>query len=147
MKPCREQLVAASINSDADIGDTGAADARWLDVLNTDAETGNDPVLEWSIHEIPAGARGVRFLNALVSGANFATADQTSFIVFSSDTFANYPAGFVETAIDGLTDQSVVIVPAGARYLFIQFPQGTVDSFDAPSWIEWIMAPNTLFGG
>jgi hypothetical protein len=144
VKPCREQQVAAAINSDETVGDTGPADARWLDVLNADSTT---DTVEWSIHEIPTGARGVRFLNALVSGANFETANKANFIAFSADTFASYPAGLVELAIDDLTDQAVVIVPTGARYLFIQFPSGTVASFDEPSWIEWIMAPATLFGG
>lgn len=143
--PWAEQAVAASINSDATVGDVGAADARWLDMLSNDAGTDDHP--EWSIHEIPAGARGVRFLNALVGGANVATASLADFIVFSADSFDNYPTGIVETAINGFTDQSVIMVPPGARYLFVEFPGGTIASLDEPTWIEWIFSPNSLFGG
>lgn len=143
--PWASQSVAASINSDANLGDQGPADARWLDMLAVDA-TGDDDD-EWSIHPIPEGARGVRFLNALASGANVETADTATLIVFSADMFASYPTGIVETAIDGLTDQAVVMVPAGARFLFVQFPAGTIAGFDEPSWLEWVMSPNSLFGG
>lgn len=144
--PCQKQTVAAAINSEANVGDTGPADARWLDMLSAD-QTTEDPAAEWSIHPIPEGARGVRFLNALASEANVKTADVATFIVFSACTFDKYPSGLVETAINGFTDQSVIIVPPGARYLFIAFPSGTIGNFDVPAWIEWIMAPNTLFGG
>jgi hypothetical protein len=144
--PCRKQMVAAAINSEANVGDTGPADARWLDMLSAD-ETTEDPAAEWSIHPIPEGARGVRFLNALASEANVQTADVATFIIFSACTFNKYPSGLVETAINGFTDQSVIIVPPGARYLFVAFPVGTIGDFDVPAWIEWIMAPNTLFGG
>lgn len=144
VKPCKRQQVAAAINSDDTVGDTGPADARWLDVLAVDDSSDTD---ETSVHEIPAGARGVRFLNALASGANVKTADAATFIVFSAQPYSAYPAGIVETAIDGLTDQSVILVPAGARYMFVKFASGTIASFDEPSWVEWVMAPNTLFGG
>ena len=144
VSPWSTQNVAAAINADATGGDYGAADARYLDVLNIDA-TGDDDT-EWSIHPIPEGARGVRFLNALVSGANFDTADKANFIAFSADTFPNYPVGLIELAINSVSDQAIVIVPALARYLFVQFPAGTIDSFDAPSWLEWVLAPNTLPG-
>jgi len=143
--PWKSQLVAAAINADSRVGDTGPADARWLDMLAVD-QTGDDDD-EWSIHPIPEGARGVRFLNALASGANVRTADTASLIVFSADTFASYPRGIVESAIDGFTDQSVVMVPAGARFMFVKFPAGTIGDFDEPAWVEWIMAPNSLFGG
>lgn len=142
--PCQKQTVAAAVNSEANVGDTGPADARWLDMLAADIDDGE---AEWSIHPIPEGARGVRFLNALSGGANVRTADVSTLIVFSACTFDKYPAGIVETAINGFTDQSVILVPPAARYLFIEFPNATISSFDEPAWIEWIMAPNTLFGG
>lgn len=142
--PASEQLLGAAINSNAGAGDVGAADARWLDVLNVDV-TGEDDS-EWSIHPIPEGARGVRFLNALASGANLSTADTATIIAFSADSFPSYPTGLVELAIDGITDQSIIIVPACARFLFVKFPAGTIAGFDVPSWIEWILAPSTLPG-
>lgn len=142
--PWSEQTLAAAINSDSSGGDYGAADARYLDVLNVDSTDDDDN--EWSIHPIPEGTRGVRFLNALVGGANYETADKANFIAFSADTFPNYPVGLIELAINGESDQSIIIVPACARFLFIQFPSGTVGSFDTPAWIEWVMAPNTLPG-
>jgi hypothetical protein len=145
VKPCREQQVAAAINSDETVGDTGPSDARWIDVLALD-ELGEFSE-EWSIHPIPNGARGVRFLNALAGGANVRTANLSTQILFSSSQWANRPTGVVETAINGFTDQSVIIVPAGAIYMFVQFPAGTFATFDTAPWVEWIMAPNTLFGG
>lgn len=145
--PCKRQLLAAAINSDANIGDQGPADARWLDALAVDQAGTEDPAVpEWSIHPVPEGARGVRFLNALAAGANVETANAAPFIVFSALQFASYPTGIVETVINGLTDQSIIIVPPGSRYLFIAFPSGTIAGFDEPAWIEWIMSPNTLPG-
>lgn len=143
--PCPKQQVAAAITSGAGHGDSGAADARWLDVLALDA-TEPESNNEWSIHPIPDGARGVRFLNALVSGANYETADKATFIVFSACSFPVYPTGLVETVINGLTDQSIILVPAGASWLFVQFPAGTFAGFDEPPFIEWILAPSTPVG-
>ncbi len=143
--PCLEQLLAAAINSDEIHGDSGPADARWLDVIHQDFDEGEgDP--EWSIHPIPEGARGMRFLNALISGDNTSVADTTLFVAWSADTFDNYPNGLVQLNINGATTTSIVIVPTVARYLFLAFPSGTIASFDVPAWIEWIMAPATLPG-
>lgn len=145
VNPCNVQQVAAAISSSGEHGDSGAADARWIDVLALDETLDDDT--EWSVHPIPDGARGVRFLNALVNDANFATADQATKILFSSTKFANLPTGVIETAIDGITDQSIILVPSGAQFMFVQFPAGTFDSFDTAPWVEWMLSPSTLFGG
>lgn len=145
--PARQQLLAATINTDAEDGDTGAADARWIDAIRVDAETGNDgSTTEWSIHPIPEGARGVRFLDTLVNGAMTSVPGLTTIIAWSADTFSNYPKGAVQFNTNGATDTSILIVPTVARFLFLAFPISTISTFDVPSFIEWIMSPNTLPG-
>lgn len=143
--PCLEQLLGAAINSDEIHGDSGAADARWLDAIHQDVDEGEGE-LEWSIHPIPEGARGMRFLNALLDEDNLSVADATTFVAWSADKFDDYPNGLVQLNINGATTTSIVIVPTVARYLFLAFPSGTIGQFDVPAWIEWIMAPATLPG-
>jgi len=143
--PCQEQLLGATINSDWIHGDSGPSDARWLDAIHQDIDEGEGDS-EWSIHPIPEGARGVRFLDALVGGAMFSVPGATEVIAWSADTFSQYPNGAVQFNTNGATDTSILIVPAGARWLFLSFQSGTIATFDVPSWIEWIMAPATLSG-
>lgn len=144
--PCSTQIVAATINSDQDDGDTGPADARWLDAIKVDATSGEGPDLEWSIHPIPDGARGLRFLDVLVNGAMTSVPGLTTIIAWSTDTFNRYPTGVVQLNTNGATDTSILIAPPLARYLFLAFPLNTISTFDIASWIEWIMAPQTLPG-
>lgn len=145
IEPCLAQTLAATINSGVDAGDTGPSDARWLDAIASDATTG-DAGKEWSIHPIPAGARGFRFLDVLVAGVMTSVPGLTVDIVWSTDTFDQYPNGFVQCNTNGATDTSILIAPPLARYLFLSFPFNTLVTFDTPSFIEWIMAPATLPG-
>jgi len=148
--PCIGQQVAASISA-CECGDTGAADARWLDAIHHDGDTGGneDPdAKEWSIHPIPPGARGVRFLDALIDGATASVPSATIDIVWSATTFDQYPKGFIQANTNGATDTSILIAPPCARFLFISFLTSTsfFSGLDVPTFIEWIMAPNTLPG-
>jgi len=145
--PCQEQLLAATANSNQGVGDTGVADARWLDAIHQDFDEGEgDP--EWSIHPIPEGARGVRILNAKIGGTIVSLQDAAEQIIFSADSFPRLPNGAVEYFIDDDTvpPTSIIIVPTVARFLFLAFNSGTIATFDSPAWIEWIMAPATLPG-
>lgn len=142
-EPCRSQLIGAAINSNQGAGDVGAADARWLDVINTDSD---DETTEFSIHPIPDGARGLRFLDTLVSGVMTSVPALTSMIAWSADNFNNFPTGCIQFNTNGATDTSILIAPPLARFLFLGFPTDTIGSFDIPSFIEWIMAPATLPG-
>jgi len=142
-QPCREQLLGAAINSSQGAGDMGPADARWLDVINADSD---DETTEFSIHPIPNGARGLRFLDTLVSGVMTSVPALTSMIAWSADTFDNFPVGCVQFNTNGATDTSILIAPPLARFLFLGFPSGTLTTFDLPSFIEWIIAPATLYG-
>lgn len=144
---CEQQLLAAAISSDGDVGDTGIADARWLDAIHTDAQTGGGefPTTVWSIHPVPEGARGVRFLDGLVDGAMFSVPGATTIIAWSADTFDNYPNGLVQLNTNGATDTSILIVPTCARYLFLAFDE-VLPNFQTTAWLEWIMAPATLPG-
>jgi hypothetical protein len=149
--PCKKQIVAASC-SVCECGDTGPADARWLDALALDATTGSpedpDTFVQWSIHPIPPGARGLRFLDALVSGVMFSVPGATSIIAWSADTFARYPDGIIQLNTNGATDTSILIAPPCARFLFLGFPGASTffEIIDEPTFIEWIIAPNTLPG-
>jgi len=149
--PCQKQIVAASCSA-AEVGDQGPADARWIDALFPDATTGSpeDPATfnQWSIHPIPQGARGVRFLDALVAGAMFSVPGATRIIAWSADTFARYPDGLIQLNTNGATDTSILIAPPCARFLFLAFPGASsfFDNLDEPTFIEWIMAPQTLPG-
>jgi hypothetical protein len=142
-EPCRSQLLGAAINSSQGAGDMGPADARWLDVINVDDD---DETTEFSIHPIPDGARGLRFLDTLVSGVMTSVPALTTMIAWSADTFDNFPNGCVQFNTNGATDTSILIAPPLARYLFLGFPSTTISTFDIPSFIEWIMAPATLPG-
>jgi hypothetical protein len=137
--PCMGQDMACAISS-SDDGDTGDADARWLDVIAQDASS-EDPTSETSIHPIPHGARAFRFLNALVGGVMTGVPELTTIIAFSAEPFDAYPRGIVELVTNGETDSSMLLVPTGAEWLFLQFPLNTISTFDQPSWIEWIMSP------
>ena len=146
--PSKEQLLAATINSNQGVGDTGVADARWLDVIAQDVDEGEgDP--EWSIHPVPEGARGVRILNAMIDDTPVELVDNASQIVFSALPFDQRPNGAIEYFINGgsiPSSTSIIIVPPCARYLFIGLNSGTITTFDSPAFIEWIMAPATLPG-
>jgi hypothetical protein len=148
---CIGQQVAASISA-CECGDTGAADARWLDVLALDATTGSSEspptFFDWSIHPIPPGARGLRFLDALVGQLTFSVPSATVNIVWSADTFDNYPGGFIQANTNGATDTSILIAPPCAKFLFISFLHGGnfFSNLDCPTFIEWIIAPSTLPG-
>lgn len=142
--PSNAQILAASI-SGCECGDVGPADARYLDMIAVDFHGEEDPT-EWSLHRIPHGARGLRFLDAIVAGNMFSVPGATDAILWSADNFDVFPGGFVQANTNGATDTSILIVPPVAKWLFLRFPAGTIASFQAPSWIEWIIAPNTLPG-
>lgn len=145
--PCQEQLLAATANSNQGVGDTGIADARWLDAIHQDFDEGEaDP--EWSIHPVPEGARGVRLLNAVIDGDVVLLNTITERIEFSADSFQQRPNGVIEYFVGsgGVPSTSIIIVPACSRFLFIGFNSGTIETFESPAWIEWIMAPATLPG-
>jgi len=132
------QMVAASI-SGCECGDTGIADARWLDALVGDTE-GETTVV--SLHPVPNGARGVRFLNGISGGAIVCMANVATQIDFYSSgvVAAN---SFVETANNNVTDQAIINVPTTAKLLAITLPDSTLDDLDSPSFIEWVMSPMT----
>lgn len=140
--PCREQDLSAAISA-WHSGDNGVADARWLDAIEADTED-SDHISETSIHPIPVGARGFRFLDALVNGAAVSTPGLTTSIIFSAGEFTAMPNGFVEAVTNGATDTAIIAVPVCAKYLFLTYPSGTIATFDTTAWIEWILAPNTL---
>jgi hypothetical protein len=121
----------------------GPADARWLDVINVDDD---DETTEFSIHPIPDGARGVRFLDTLVNGVMYSTLGATQLVAWSADTFDNFPIGVVQVNANTAADTGILIVPPLARFLFIAYPSGTISTFDIPAFIEWIIAPATLDG-
>lgn len=147
-KPKPENIITAAISA-GEQGDFGAADARWLDAIHVDATTETHEV---SIHPIPFGARGVRFLNTLVSGANFSVPNAALFIAWSAepwlfpDSTVAFPKGLVQVNIHGETDTSILIAPPVAKYLFLIFTKGTIASFDVPSFLEWDYSPDTLPG-
>jgi hypothetical protein len=142
--PCLAQLLAGAVSAECD---SGAADARWLDAIRVDSTTGgNGSATETSIHPVPHGARGFRFLNAVVSGAMFSVPDETIAVWWTADSPSLFPQGFVQANINGATDQSIVIAPPVAKYLLLVFPADTISTFDVPAFIEWDMAPNTLPG-
>jgi len=136
--PDFSQMVAASI-SGCDCGDTGIADARWLDALVGDT-VGETAVI--SLHPVPNGARGVRFLNGISGGAIVRMANTATQIDFyaSGVVAAN---SFVETANNNVSDQGIINVPTTAKLLAITFPDSTLDDLDSPSWIEWVISPMT----
>lgn len=135
--PAPQQIVAASI-SGCECGDTGAADGRWLDALAIDA-TSSDPDEEASLHVVPNGARGVRFLNGInADGSIFRAAFTATDILFLSNGIV------VEAVFNGFTDQSVIMVPATADHLEIVFPLGTLEALGSVAWIEWMLAPSML---
>lgn len=135
--PCISQDIACAISA-CDCGDTGAADARWLDMLSPIAGESD----EISLHVVPNGARGVRFLNGIASGAIVRMANTATFINFYASKAPEANA-FVETANNNVTDQAIINVPTTAQLLAITFPSGTLESLDSPSWIEWVMSPAT----
>jgi len=139
--PCASQDLAAAISA-CECGDSGVADARWLDCLAVDDTDGI--TYETSIHPIPDGARGFRFLDALVGGTVVSTPGLTTKIVFTAGEYANLPAGFVEAVTNGATDTTIIAVPVTAKYLILYYPAGTIATFDTPAWLEWLIAPNTL---
>jgi len=135
--PCVSQDIACAISAWHD-GDAGPADARWLDTISVDAAT---DLIEVSLHQVPNGARGVRFLNGIDSSGNPVRLAN----VAKSITFSSAPSGgFIESVDNGLTDQSTIAVPVCAGYLTIVFPLGTLASSIFPVWLEWIMAPGTV---
>jgi len=138
--PCISQDIACAISAWHD-GDTGAADARWLDMIAIDATT---DTLEISTHVVPNGARGVRFLNGLTTAfVPVRLANLAQFIVFATGP----NGGFIESVDNGLTDQSTIAVPVCAKMLSIAFPLGTLATCASPVWLEWIMAPATVGNG
>ena len=143
IKPSRDQYLAAAISECC--GDEGQADARWLDMIRVDQTVlgPGEATFEVSIHPIPNGARGVRFLNATVEGDPVSVPDLAQQVTFVTDDQAwlTSNTGIVETAVDGLTNQSQIMVPAVARFLIVAFPQGTIETFDTPTWLEWILSP------
>lgn len=136
--PDLSQMVAASI-SGCECGDTGIADARWLDVLAGDVE-GETTII--SLHPVPNGARGVRFLNGIAGGAIVRMANTATFINFYASK-AIEANSFVETANNNVTDQAIINVPTTARLLAITLPDSTLDDLDSPAFIEWVMSPMT----
>jgi len=136
--PDLSQMVAAAI-SGCECGDTGIADARWLDVLNGDT-VGETTVI--SLHPVPNGARGVRFLNGIAGGAIVRMANVATMINFYASKSVEANA-FVETANNNVTDQAIINVPTTARLLAITLPDSTLDDLDSPAFIEWVMAPMT----
>ena len=153
--PCKRQQVAVAISA-AEVGDQGAADARYLDVLSVDfpPDEGGDEVC---IFPVPAGARGFRFLDAYATGSagpnapvvNVPTIATTIAFVFArfQDVLATglgSPPPFLEVLTNGPTDTCINMVPVGAQTLVVVLPAGTIAGFDFPAYIEWILAPNTL---
>lgn len=135
--PCASQDIACAISASHD-GDTGPADARWLDMMAVDATT---ETLEVSVHDVPNGARGVRFLNGLTTSLTpVRLANLAQYIVFS----VSKNGGFIESVNNGLTDQSTIAVPVDAKSLAIGFPLGTLATCASPVWLEWVMAPSMV---
>lgn len=142
-KPCKSQNIAAAMSVGDDSGDTGPADARYLDVIKVDA---SDDTTEWSVHPIPNGCRGFRFLDTLVDDEMVSVPGLTSIIALSVQPFSRYPSGVIQLNDGGVTDTSILITPAHAAYLFLGFPTNTIATFDIPAWVEFIMGLETLPG-
>lgn len=139
--PAPQQIVAASISA-CDCGDTGIGDGRWLDALAVDG-TASDPDIEISVHKVPNGARGVRFLNGLDTDGNLVRMANTALKVLFVTSADNAP---IEAVNNGVTDQSIITVPVVADQLVITFPLGTLENLESVAWIEWFMAPAMLPG-
>lgn len=129
-----EQKVAASIT----VEDTGVADARWLDVItfnNTDDAT--------SIHPIPPGARGCRFLNSTLSGSGDIApiSDYLTRIRWAATADDSTTFNIHQDAVP--SDSCALDVPAGTTHLFLDFT--AIDAtLTTPFWVEWIMSPVSL---
>lgn len=137
--PCLEQLLACAIS--VSTGDTGAADARYLDVVAWDnSEAGQ------SVHPIPPGARGVRLLNASdTTGTAVLISDALTAVKWGNERNGEVPYIHQED-IECLDCGCVLDVPAGTGYLTLDLapPAGPVVTLASPFFIEWILAPGSI---
>lgn len=153
VQPASWQSLAASISAGADAGDQGAADARYLDVIRPDIEIPQEGGF-LSLHPIPFGARGLRFLDGYASGAVISTPELASFIAFTAQpliagTLPSAPQnGVIEYVTNGATDTSLIIVPSCAKQLWFMYAfPNAISDLAAPAFIEWILSPNSVPNG
>lgn len=138
--PCVAQQLAAAVS--CTVVDTGEASGRYLDVLAADATTGEETPLTWSIHPIPIGARGVRFLNYIDGSSaqsSLALADLAAFVIDADAFIADPTDGLVEAiVVDPPKNSSIIHVPVDAQFLVVAIP--TEDFPSSPAWLEWVIA-------
>jgi len=153
IKPCRSQYLVAAIS--ACPTDTGASDARYLDVIKSDVTVDIDgDTFEVCILPIPAGARGIRLLNSKTPEKlqNEDVLSDVEFFAFVTDPNAFIVAGegwveaFISTDFNMPSSTSVIIVPPVARFALLYFATADFESIQLPCFAEWILSPNTLPG-
>lgn len=136
--PCLAQMLASAI-SGCECGDTGAADARYLDVLAVDSDDGTS---ETVILPVPNGARAVRDMATIIAGVQTDWSSLLTRAYFTCNPPAAGLVGFIGLA--GIIDPSLATVPVNSKFLILVFPTGTIATFDVPTFVEWIMAPATM---
>lgn len=142
IKPCADQTVAAAISA-CECGDTGLADARYLDVVPLTTEgSGN---IQSFFYAIPAGARVVRLLPGAKQSDTVLNEVQWGGGVFFT---ANDPRkagviGLIESR--DVTTRTAYTIPANARFLALNSnDSGDIAELVTPPFIEWIMAPASV---
>lgn len=151
LKPCSKQVVTVAISP---AGDTGHADARYLDALLIPPATEEgDDFDVWLA--VPPNARLLRLLPNVSGEDGDASATvidwvaNVSYLLWTVSGQRGGNATAIEAVMpyDGSMTQTVFTVPADAQWVKVRMSGGFYEQVNqtvGPIFAEWIMAPATV---